>query len=131
MDSIKKILESLYLGDRFCEKVEFGENKISFQMNRISKLKEGTKEWNYYTDEDIEHGYLVFDNVIEYGVNNKLPFNDEIYHIEMVEKKDDIFFFKINGCNVSDTAVSTDIEMWIRAKRFYVLDSEGRKLEQW
>lgn len=93
----------------------------------ISKLKEGTTEWNYYTDEDIEHGYLVFDNVIEFGVNNKLPFNDEIYDIEMIEKKDDIFLFRINGCNVSDTAVSTEVEMWIRAKSFYVLDFRRQK----
>ena len=36
MDRIKKLLESLYLGDRFCEKMEIIEDKIIFQINLIS-----------------------------------------------------------------------------------------------
>ncbi len=127
MNYIKNILRTLYLGDRFCEKVLVNKNKISFQINCISKLKEGTKEWNYYTEEDIEHGYLVFDEVVEFGTNSELSFNDEIYNIEVVEKKEDIYLFIIYGCNVSKSAVSTDIEMWIRAKKFYISDSEGGK----
>ena len=54
MEHIKKFINSIYLGDRYCEKIEIKDDKISFQINCISRLKEGTKEWNYYSDEDIE-----------------------------------------------------------------------------
>ena len=81
MEHIKKLLSSIYLGDRYCEKIEMKDDKISFQINCISRLKEGTKEWNYYSDEDIEH-----------------------------------------GCNVSDEAISTDIEIHIKAKKFYLFN---------
>ena len=59
-------------------------------------MKEGTKEWNYYSDEDIE--------------------------IDVVEKKDDIYSFIVYGCNVSDEAISTDIELQIKAKKFYIFN---------
>lgn len=37
----RKVLDSIYLEDRFCEKVEVKDNRILFQINCISRLKEG------------------------------------------------------------------------------------------
>lgn len=117
MDNIKKFLSSIYLGDRFCENVIMKDGKISFQINCISRLKEGTKEWNYYSEEDIEHGYLVFDGVVDFSSSSELPLNDEIYEIEITEKINDTYNFIVSGCNVSDDAISTDIILQIRAKK--------------
>ena len=60
MNNIKKFLDSLYLGDRFCERMEIRDDKIVFQINCISRLEEGSIEWNYYSSKDIEHGCLHF-----------------------------------------------------------------------
>ena len=128
MRSIIKLIESIYLGDRYCERVEFKDNKIMFQINRISRIKEGTKEWNYYSDEDIEHGYLVFDEVIDYSLSSELSFNDEIYQIIVEAKEDEVYSFIVYGCNVSDEAISTDIEMYIRAKKFYIFNPMENKM---
>lgn len=46
--------------------------------------------------------------------------NDEIYAIEVAEKMNGIYTFAVYGCNVSDDAVSTDIELSIRTKNFYI-----------
>lgn len=124
MDNIKKFLSSIYLGDRFCENVIMKDSKISFQINCISRLKEGTKEWNYYSEEDIEHGYLVFDGVVDFSSSSELPLNDEIYEIEITDKSNDIYNFIISGCNVSDDAISTDIILQIRAKKFYIFNPQ-------
>lgn len=124
MDHIEKILSSIYLGDRFCEKIIIKDEKILFQINCISRLKEGAEEWNYYAEEDIEHGYLVFDGVIDFSSSSELPLNDEIYAIEVAEKINGIYTFAVSGCNVSDDAVSTDIELSIRAKNFYISKRE-------
>ncbi len=118
MENIRKLLSSIYLGDRFCENVIFRENKILFQINCISRLKEGTNEWNYFSERDIEHGYLVFDEVINYNSNSELPLNDEIYKIDIVEKTNEIYSFIVYGCNISDDATSTDISLQIKAKKF-------------
>ncbi len=122
MDNIKKFLNSIYLGDRFCENIEIKNNKILLQINCISRLKEGAEEWNYYVEKDIEHGFLVFDDVIDFSLNSELPINDEIYEIKVTEKKDEIYSFIVYGCNISNNAISTDIEMQIRAKKFYIFN---------
>jgi hypothetical protein len=121
MEHIKKLLRSIYLGDRYCEKFEIRDDKISFQINCISRVKEGTKEWNYYSDEDIEHGCLVFDEVVEFSSSSELVINDYI-EIDVVEKKEDIYTFIVYGGNVSDEAISTDIELQIKAKKFYIFN---------
>ena len=71
MKNIKKFLNSIYLGDRFCEKMEIRDDKIILQINCISRLEEGTKEWNYYSQKDIQHGCLVFGGVTEYSFNHE------------------------------------------------------------
>lgn len=128
MNKIKKFLNSLYLGDRFCEKMEISNNKIILQINCISRLKDNNAEWKYYTDQDIEHGCIVFDEVVDYCFNSDLPFNDEIYEIQVVNKKDKVYSFVIYGCNISDEAVSTDIELRVYAKKIYIINPQDNSI---
>ena len=124
MDRMKKFLESLYFGDRFYEKMEIIDDKIIFQINLISRLEEESTEWNYYSGKDIEHGCLVFEGVVEYHTNNELEFNDEIYSVDVVGKEEELYFFVVSGCNVSDECISTDIEYQIKAKTFYIFNPQ-------
>lgn len=125
MDKIKKLFGSIYLGDRFCEDIVIKNDKILIQINCISRLEEGTETWNYYSEEDVEHGYLVFDEVIDFSSSSELPINDEIYDIEIVEKMKEVYSFIVYGCNMSVDAVSTDIVFRIRAKKFYIFDPKN------
>lgn len=120
MERISNFLNSLYFGDRFCEKVEISDKKIVFQINCISKLKSGSTTWNYYSNEDIEHGCLVFDEIKEYHSTSELIINEDIYEISVLDKSDDVYTFLIQGSNFSDNLMSTDIEMTIQAKKFYI-----------
>ncbi|MBD5515018.1 MAG: hypothetical protein HDR06_10310 [Lachnospiraceae bacterium] len=122
MNKIKKFLNSIYLGDRFCEKMDISDDKIYIQINCISRIEEGTEEWNYYSQKDIKHGYLVFDGVCEYCFSTNLLFNDEIYEICVINKEDDIYDFIVYGNNISNEAVSTDLELRIKAREFYIID---------
>lgn len=128
MDTMKKFLETIYLGDRYCERFEIKDNRIIFQINLISRLEEGTTEWNYYSGKDIEHGFLVFDEVVDYTLNSELTFNDEISEIEVIGKKDKVYSFVVYGCNISDEAVSTDIELRVRAKNFYIFNPQNNSI---
>jgi len=125
MDSIRKFLSSIYLGDRFCEGLIIEKDRISFQINLISRLEKGTSAWNYYSKEDLEHGHLVFDGVTEWSINRSLPFNDEICEIEILNKTDGIYTFVVHGVNVSDDFEYTELEMTIKAKSFYLFDPQN------
>lgn len=124
-----EIIDLLYLGDRFCEQFLIGKEKISFQINCISFLKKPNCNWDFDTSNDVVHGYLVFDNVAEYEMDSLLPFNDEIYEIKVLYKINEWYTFVIYGCNVSSSAVSTDIQIRIKCKQFYVTDSEHNQIK--
>lgn len=128
MEQISNFLNSLYLGDRYCEKVEITDKKIIFQINCISRVKPGTTTWNYYTDEDIEHGCLVFDEIKECNSKSELIINEDIYEISVLDKCDDIYTFLIQGSNFSDNLISTDIEMTIQAKKFYIYNPKTNSI---
>ena len=51
--TVEKLFNSIYLGDRYCEKVIIKDNIIMFQINLISRIKEGAREWEYYNDKDL------------------------------------------------------------------------------
>ena len=90
-------------------------------MNCISRLEPGTTEWNYYNDENIEHGYIVFDEYADYSISKGLPFNEYV-EIEVKEKVGDLYTFVICAGNISNDLVLTDIEFVIRAKNCYLYD---------
>lgn len=58
-------LKTLYFGDRYCTKflLDSTNNKVELHVNQISRIRDKSGEWNYYTDEDIENGVLVFTGI--------------------------------------------------------------------
>ena len=106
--------------------MEIKEDRVVIQINCISRLKKGTKEWNYYQDEDVEHGCLVFEEVTEFKANSDLEFNDEIYEVKVLEKQDDVYTFVVYSSNVSLDSmgrfVCVNLEYQIKAKKLYILN---------
>lgn len=76
-----------------------------FQINLISRIKEGASEWDYYNDKDLENGFLVFDNVINYKIDNGSTINDEI-EVHYINKIDGIYYFIVEGAEYSNDANS-------------------------
>ena len=60
--------------------------RILLQVNCISMLKDGTTNWNYYTDDDVHDGYIGFDNIVRFSLAfNKFP-NDLINYIKISDQ---------------------------------------------
>lgn len=92
------------------------------------QIKRGLKKWDYDCKQDIEHGCLVFDGVTDFSFRSGLFFNDEIYEIEVISNMNEIYTFVVYGCNVSDDTVSTDIQLQIKAKEFYLFDPKNNQI---
>ena len=60
-----ELAKTIYLGDRACKRVIFDgwEKAISLQIDCISRIRSSSGQWDYYVDEDIEDGLLVFEGV--------------------------------------------------------------------
>lgn len=62
------MIDRIYLGDRAVKGIEIDSWKriVRIKIDVISRLKKGEVGWGYYDKEDIEDGYLVFSDVIDF-----------------------------------------------------------------
>lgn len=61
----RKLVQSIYLGDRGCTAFVFDDQKkqLRIQVDCISLLRPGSQKWDYYSERDIENGWIVFSGV--------------------------------------------------------------------
>jgi hypothetical protein len=113
----EEIIKTIYLGDRACKKilVDAWNNRFCLQVSVISRLKEGTDTWNYYSDEDVENGWLVFTDCsyISLKPDGFIP-NDYIDGID-VRKDGEKYIFEIFVGSGSETGQITDVLIEVRA----------------
>lgn len=64
MDPIE-FLKTIYLGDRGLKNIliDGWNNRVVLQIDLISRVRDASGYWNFYSDEDIADGFLVFTGV--------------------------------------------------------------------
>src|SRR5260370_11417121 len=79
-------LNTIYLGDRGCKSVliDGWQDRVLIQVTSISRIRSASGQWEFYTDEDIENGLLVFKGVhsIEFQPPGLVP-NDSINSLDV------------------------------------------------
>ena len=90
---IKEFFNTIYLGDRWLNGIiiDSASSKLKLQVNLISRIRSESGNWNYYNDENIENGLIVFTDVegFEMSPQGIIP-NDEICNYEVKEIRDNI-----------------------------------------
>ena len=122
----EKFLSTLYLGDRACKKIliDGWNNRFCIQVNLISKIKENTDSWNYYSDEDIENGWLIFTDIscIKFVPEGVVP-NDLINEIK-VKKSNEDYIFSISIDSVSESGERKEVNIQVNAQKIYIESNE-------
>jgi len=125
----EKLLKSIYLGDRACKAVlvDSWQKRVAIQVNVISRLKPGTKTWDYYTDLDIKNGWLVFTDVrsVRFEPGGPLP-NDLINDVS-VNPIDPLrsqfgYLFELSIGSVDDNGYSTEVFVQVEASGLHIED---------
>lgn len=79
-------LRTIYLGDRGCKSllIDGWGGRVVMQATVVSRVRSPTGHWDYYTDEDIPDGLLVFSGVTSFGITppGLIP-NDLINSVEV------------------------------------------------
>lgn len=65
MKSPPEFSKTLYLGDRACKcvMIDGWNQRVSIEVDTISRIRDVSGHWNYYTAEDIKDGRIVFEPV--------------------------------------------------------------------
>lgn len=58
-------LRTIYLGDRACKNIliDGWNQRIAIQVDKISRIRSESGNWEFYTDEDIDDGIIIFSDV--------------------------------------------------------------------
>lgn len=126
-----KFLKSLYLGDRYCKGIEIDSfaGEIKIRINRISRILDGATSWNYYTDQDIENGSIVFKGIRSFywdSVLGGLP-NESVYLIDVVEETDALATVKIVIGSIDDDANASEVVIKFSFEECYLEDANYKK----
>lgn len=128
----KTFVNSIYLGDRFCKKIVLDgyEGKVKIQVNMISRIRSSSGNWEFYNDENIEDGYIVFSDVesIYFEPQGRIPDGEiEISNVELLKNDGELsqkakYLFEISSVSYDKTGNSEDIVIKIVAHEIYIID---------
>ena len=122
-----EFVKTIYLGDRYCLGILIDSinNLLKIQVNEISRIRDKSGIWNFYNDENIPNGYLVFFAIeqVQFLPNFVIP-NDqiEIKECQKIVASDDKYIFKVVMLSVDENGITTEMEVLIKAKGLYLLN---------
>ncbi|KOF13595.1 hypothetical protein AC244_30630 [Ensifer adhaerens] len=112
-----EFLKTIYLGDRGCKAVVLDgwKNEVKIQIDLISRKRSET--WNFYSAEDVEDGFLVFEEVdhVSFDPPGRIP-NDEIGDRKFLGYDGDRFTLMIELGHCDEAGEYTTVKTTIRAK---------------
>lgn len=123
----REFINTIYLGDRFCKSILIdGYNeRVKIQINMISRIRSASGNWEYYNDENLEDGLIVFTGVKSISLEPKgfIP-NDEIelVNAEPIEGDEAKFLFNILAASCDQQGKYTKVEVSILAEGIHLED---------
>lgn len=137
----EEFVNSIYLGDRGCKSVsiEGWDERVIIKVDKISRIRDHSGHWNFYSKEDIDDGLIVITGIknIKFLPSGPIP-NDRINFLKVFKKEDDsianttdeIFVFRLSVDSVSFDGSSKEVLIEIDATDIHLEDPKrpGHKI---
>lgn len=125
-----EFLKTIYLGDRACKGIyiESWNSRVLLHVDVISRIRSPSGTWDYYIDEDITDGRLVFSGVVAVSLEPPGPVpNDFIHEIRVADVRDirsgkRMFVFVVSLSSVDEAGTPTEVTLQIQAANLHVED---------
>ena len=123
--NISDFLRTLYLGDRACKSITIDgwTATVRVQIDCVSRVRDPSGLWNFYTDEDIQDASLVFGDVhmIALEGGGYIP-NDLINFIRVVDVAGDMTTVELSVDSVNAEADHHETIIRLRCKEVWLED---------
>jgi hypothetical protein len=120
----RDFLRTIYLGDRACRNIliDGWNERFVLEVDLISRVRSASGAWEFYSDEDINCGRLVFSKLTEirFTPEGFVP-NDSINGIE-VEEVGGCLIFHIYIDSVDNSANHTEVHIEVNAAGLHLED---------
>jgi hypothetical protein len=121
---VTEFLKTIYLGDRACKSITIDGwgNRVLIQVDEISRVRSASGQWDYYNDENIVDGLLVFTRIksIQFDPTGPIP-NDLINDLEAEPLPDGYYRFTLSiSSGDGDTPATTEVVIAIVAKGLHL-----------
>ncbi|HEY1184905.1 MAG TPA: DUF6258 family protein [Bryobacteraceae bacterium] len=125
----EQLIKTIYLGDRAVKAVliDSWKERVAIQVDEISRLRPGSTSWDFYTDEDISDGWLVFTGVREIVFDPPGPLPDDyICGLSVVGREPaenrDLYSFQLSTAGSRKDGSGTAVSIRILAAGMHLED---------
>jgi hypothetical protein len=122
-----EFLKTIYLGDRACKSIALDgwNRRVVIEVDEISRIRSKSGNWDFYNEENIVDGRLVFSEVrsVLFDPAGPLP-NDYISGLDVSPLSDGYFRFEFSAASGNETPPykSKEVSVLIEAKRLHLED---------
>lgn len=130
--SPQDLLKTVYLGDRGCMSILFDawKSEIKIQVTCISRIRGDA--WNFYSDEDLPNGFLVFEGVSGLAIDplGAIP-NDLINElaVETFDANESTYLFSLRVDSVNAQGDRLESSVRIVANSFVLESAAGERID--
>ena len=125
----EQFLQSVYLGDRACKAIliDSWKRRVAIQVDCISRLKPGSQTWDFYTDADINDGWLVFTGVSSVRLTPSGPLPNDFIEVVSVERferpgEQPVYQFELSAGSGDEGGNLTELRIEIEASWVHLED---------
>lgn len=134
----KDFLRTIYLGDRSCKSIliDGWGSRVMVLVDLISRVRDSSGLWNYYSQEDILNGLIVFQDVdsitldppgfVPNGYINGIEVEDVQLEAGEASSK---YLFQLWVDSTDSCGLVTEVEIKITARSIHLADSDQPDIE--
>lgn len=119
----KDFINTIYLGDRGCKGICINgwDEQVVIKVDKISRIRDSSGEWNYYSEEDIDDGLIVFTGIteIKFSPSGFIP-NDRINYLKLSETEEENYTFRLSIDSVGSDATNEEVILEIKASGIHL-----------
>jgi len=127
--SPEQFIKTVYLGDRACKAllIDSWHKRVAVQIDTISRLRAGTHAWDFYADEDVRDGWLVFTGVCAVQLVPSGPLPNDLINELTVKRLDTseghaAYLFEISIGAVDKAGTSAEVHVCVEADDVHIED---------